>query len=230
MKIKNTSLIFTLVCFLILFSLDGYCLSKSSKNIETYDNPDIDYNSYRYFTFFTDKLSIDYLQNKSFQSSIIDLLEEKNYIYVEDIKDANFVIILYSSNLYEESLVNVPIYNLGTKIHASGLIGNAHHVHVHGSAHISGNWEIRTDLKAMYYPFIGISCIGNLQNEPELIWQGQGIKSTSKSNLEKYGKELIEEILTKFPEISEKIKEELPPIEIKENENIKMLLEQLKNN
>ncbi|MBE3126777.1 MAG: hypothetical protein IMZ56_00645 [Candidatus Atribacteria bacterium] len=82
----------------------------------------------------------------------------------------------------------------------------------------------------MYYPFIGISCIGNLQNEPELIWQGQGIKSTQKSNLEKYGKELIKEILAKFPEISEKIKEELPPIEIKENDNIKMLLEQLNNN
>ena len=230
MKIKNTSLLFTLVCFLLLFSLHGYCLFKSSKNVETYDNPDIDYNSYRYFTFFTDKLSIDYLQNKSFQSSIIDLLEEKNYIYVEDIKDANFVIILYSSNLYEESLVNVPIYNPGTKINVSGWIGSPHHVHVHSSVHISGTWGIRTDLKGMYYPFIGISCIGNLQHAPELIWQGQGIKSTSKSNLEKYGKELIEEILTKFPEISEKIKEELPPIEIKENENIKMLLEQLKNN
>jgi hypothetical protein len=230
MKIKNISLIFTLVCLLILFSLNGYCLSKSSKNVETYDNPDIDYNSYRYFTFFTDKFSMDYLQNKSFQSSIIELLEEKNYTYVEDIKEANFVIILYSSNLYEESLVDVPIYIPGKRIRPSSLISSTHHVHVHRSVHTSGNWEIRTDLKAMYYPFIGISCIGNLQSEPELIWQGQGIKSTSKSNLEKYGKELIEEILAKFPEISEKIKEELPPIETKENENIKMLLEQLKNN
>jgi hypothetical protein len=78
--------------------------------------------------------------------------------------------------------------------------------------------------------FIGISCLGNLQHEPELIWQGQGIKSTQKSNLEKYGKELIEEILAKFPEISEEIKEGLPPIEIKENDNIKMLLEQLNSN
>ncbi|MBE3035595.1 MAG: hypothetical protein IMZ70_00715 [Candidatus Atribacteria bacterium] len=48
--------------------------------------------------------------------------------------------------------------------------------------------------------------------------------------MEKYGKELIEEILAKFPEISEKIKDELPPIEIKENDNIKMILEQLNNN
>jgi hypothetical protein len=230
MKRKNISLIFTLVCFLLLFSLYGYGLSKSSKNIETYTNPDIDYNSYRYFTFFTDKLSMDYLQNKSFQSSIIELLEEKNYIYVEDIKDANFVIILYSSNLYEESLVNVPIYNPGKKIRPSGLISSTHHVHVHGFVYTPGSWEVRTDLKGMYYSFIGISCIGNLQHEPELIWQGQGIKSTSKSNLEKYDKELIEEILAKFPEISEKIKEDLPTIEIKENDNIKMLLEQLKNN
>jgi hypothetical protein len=230
MKIKNISLMFTLACFLLLFSLPGYGLSKSNKNIETYANPDIDYNSYRYFTFLIDKLSMDYLQNKSFQSSIIELLEEKNYIYVEDIKEANFVMILYSSNLYEESLVKVPIYIPGKKIHPSGLINSAHHINIHGFVHTPGTWEIRTYLEGMYSPFIGISCIGNLPNEPELIWQGQGIKSTSKSNLEKYGKELIEEILAKFPEITEKIKEELQPIEIKEDENIKMLLEQLKNN
>jgi len=219
---------FTLVCFLLLFSLPGYGLSKSSKNIETYANPDIDYNSYRYFTFFTDMPSMDYLQHKSFQSLIIELLEDKNYIYVEDVKEANFVIMLYSSNLDEESLVKVPIYIPGKKIRPSGLTNSTHHVH--GSVYTPGSWEIRTDLKEMYYPFIGISCIGNLPHEPELIWQGQGIKSTSKSDLEKYGKELIKEILAKFPEIAEKIKEELPPIEIKENENIKMLLEQLKNN
>jgi hypothetical protein len=227
MRIKNISFIFTLVCFLLLFSLHGYCLFGSSKNIETYDNPDIDYGSNRYFTFYFDKLSMDYLQNKSFQSSIIELLEEKNYIYVEDIKDANFVVIIYSSNEYEKSLVNVPFYNPGTTINASGWISGTY---VYGSAHASGNWGIRTAIKGRYYPFIGISCIGNLQNEPELIWQGNGIKSTRKSNLEKYGKELIEEMLAKFPEISEKIEEELPPIEIEENENIKMLLEQLKNN
>jgi hypothetical protein len=227
MKIKNVSLLFTLVCFLLLFSLHGYCLFGSSKNIETYDNPDIDYNLYRYFTFYTDKLSMDYLQNKSFQSSIIKLLEEKNYIYVEDIKEASFVIIIYSNNEYEKSLVNVPFYNPGKTINASGWVGGTY---VHGSASTSGNWGISTAIKGRYYPFIGISCIGNLQNAPELIWQGQGIKSTRKSNLEKYGKALIEEILTKFPEISEKIKEELPPIKIKEDENIKMLLEQLKNN
>ena len=138
---------------------------------------------------------------------------------------ANFAVIIYSSNEYEKSLVNVPFYNPGTTINASGWIGGTH---VYGSAHTSGNWGIRTAIKGRYYPFIGISCIGNLQNEPELIWQGNGIKSTRKSNLEKYGKELIEEMLAKFPEISEKIEEELPPIEIKENEKIKMLLEQLK--
>jgi len=169
---------------LLLFSLNGYCLFKSSKNVETYDNPDIDYNSYRYFTFFTDKLSMDYLQNKSFQSSIVELLEEKNYIYVEDMKDANFVIILYSSNKYEESLVNVPIYNPGTKINASGWMGSTY---VHGSAYTSGKWGIGTAIKGRYYP-------------------------------------------SKFPEISKKTEEELPPIKIKENEKIKMLLEQLKNN
>jgi hypothetical protein len=171
---------------------------------------------------------MDYLQNKNFQSSIIELLEEKNYIYVEDIKEANFIIILYSSNLYEESLVKVPIYIPGKKIPPSGLINSAHHVH--SSVYTPGTWEIETELKGMYYPFMGVSCIGNLPNAPELIWQGQGIKSASKSNLEKYSKELIEEIFTKFPEIAEKINEELPPIEIKEDENIKMLLEQLKNN
>ena len=229
MKIKSISFIFTLVCFLLLFSFSGYCLFGSSKNIESYDNPDIDYNLYRYFTFFIDKLSMDYLQNKSFQSSIIKLLEEKNYIYVEDMKDANFVIILYSSNKYEESLVNIPVYNPGTKIKASGWIGSTY---VHGSAYTSGNWGIKTAIKGRYYPFIGISCIGILQSEPELIWQGQGIKSTRKSNIEKYGQGLVEEILAKFPEISEKTEEKLPPIEIKEdkNEKIKLLLEQLKNN
>jgi len=84
----------------------------------------------------------------------------------------------------------------------------------------------------MYYPFIGISCIGNLQGEPELIWQGQGMEATRRLNLLRYGQELIKEILSKFPEISEKTEEELPPIEIKEdkNEKIKMLLEELKNN
>jgi len=63
-----------------------------------------------------------------------------------------------------------------------------------------------------------------------LIWQGQGIKATRKSNLEKYGQGLVEEIFAKFPEISGKTEEELPPMEIKENEKIKMLLEELKNN
>jgi|AntAceMinimDraft_17_1070374.scaffolds.fasta_scaffold48812_1 hypothetical protein len=75
-----------------------------------------------------------------------------------------------------------------------------------------------TTTKGRYYPFIGISCIGNLESELELIWQGNGIKATRKSNLEKYGQDLIEEILGKFPEISEKIKEKLPPIETKKNE------------
>ncbi len=227
MKTKSRSIILVLISFLILFSLSGYCsIFSSSKNIETHDNPDIDYNSYRYFTFYTDKLSMDYLQNKSFQSSIIELLEEKNYVYIEDIEEANFVIILYSSNKYEKSLVNVPVYNPGTNINASGYIGSTY---VHGSAHTSGSWGIKTATKGRYYPFIGISCIGFLQDELELIWQGNGIKTTRKSNLEKYGKDLIEDILDKFPEISEKIKAKLTPIETKKNENIKMLLEQLNN-
>jgi hypothetical protein len=114
----------------------------------------------------------------------------------------------------------VPIYNPGTTINASGWISSTY---VHGSANTSGNWGIRTAIKGRCYPFIGISCIGNLQSEPELIWQGQGIKSTRKSNLEKYGKELIEEMLSKFPKITEKTKEELLPIEPKENENTKIL-------
>jgi len=233
MRIKNISLVFALVCFLLLFSLHGYCLFKSSKNIETYDNPDIDYNFYRNFTFSTDKLSMDYLQNKSFQSAVIELLEEKNYIYVKDTKEANFVMILYSSNLYEKSSIDVPVYKPGIKINLSHLLDGSHHDgHHHGLSlvYAPGSWGIKTVVKGIYYPFIGISCIGNLQYEPELIWQGQGIKSTQKSNLEKYGKELIKEILAQFPEISEKIEEELPPIEIKEDDQIKMLLEQLKNN
>ena len=100
MKTKSRYIILVLISFLILFSLNGYCsIFSSSKNIETYDNPDIDYNSYRYFTFYTDKLSMDYLQNKSFQPMIIELLEEKNFVYVEDINDADFVIIIYSSKM-----------------------------------------------------------------------------------------------------------------------------------
>lgn len=227
MKIKKVSLMFLFASFFLLFSLSGYCsIFSSSKNIDTFDNPDIDYNSYRYFTFYNDKLSIDYLQNKSFQPLVIELLEEKNFVYVEDINDADFVIIIYSSNEYEKSLVSVPTYNPGKKINASGWVGSTY---VKGSAYTSGSWGFRTATKGRYYPFIGISCIGNLKNELELIWQGNGIKATRKSNLEKYGKDLIEDILSEFPEISEEIEEEIKPTEIKENEKIKLLLEQLKN-
>jgi len=228
MKTKSRSIILVLIFFLILFSLNGYCsIFSRSKNIETHDNPDIDYNSYTYFTFYTDKLSMDYLQNKSFQPMIIELLEVKNYIYVEDINDADFVIMIYSSNDYEKSLVSVPTYNPGTKIKTSGWIGSTH---VYGSAHTSGSWGFKTATKGRYYPFIGISCIGFLQDELELIWQGNGIKATRKSNLEKYGQGLIEDIFSEFPEISEKIDEEIQPIEIKKNKKINTLLEQLRKN
>lgn len=228
MKTKSRSIILVLISFLILFSLNGYCsIFSSSKNIETYDNPDIDYNSYRYFTFYTDKLSMDYLQNKSFQPMIIELLEEKNFVYVDDINDADFVIIIYSSNEYEKSLVSVPAFTPGKKTNASGWVGSAY---VHGSAYTSGSWGFRTATRGRYYPFVGVSCIGNLEDELELIWQGNGIKATRKSNLEKYGQDLIEDILSEFPEISEKIEEELPPIELEENEKINSLLEQLKKN
>ncbi len=226
MKIKNKSIIIVFFLILLFFSSSGNCsIFTSSKNIETYDNPDIDYIAYRYFTFYTDKLSKDYLQNKSFENLIIDLLEEKNYIYVEDITEANFAIMLYSSNSYETSLVSVPKYIPGSNINASGWVGGTY---VQGSAYTSGKWGIGTATKGRYYPFIGLSCIGNLQNELELIWQGNGIKATRKSNLEKYGKDLIEDILDKFPEISEKVEEELPPIKIEANENVKKLLEELK--
>ena len=228
MKIKKILLVFLFASFFLLFSLNGYCsIFSSSKNIETYDNPDIDYNSYRYFTFYYDKLSIDYLQNKSFQPLIIELLEEKYFVYVDDINYADFVIIIYSSNEYEKSLVSVPAFTPGKKINASGWVGSTY---VHGSAYTSGSWGFRTATKGRYYPFVGISCIGNLENELELIWQGNGIKATRKSNLEKYGQDLIEDIFSEFPEISEKIEEEIQPIVIKENEKINMLLEQLKNN
>jgi len=227
-KIKKILLVFLFASFFLLFSLNGYCsIFSSSKNIETYDNPDIDYNSYRYFTFYYDKLSIDYLQNKSFQPLIIELLEEKYFVYVDDINYADFVIIIYSSNEYEKSLVSVPAFTPGKKINASGWVGSTY---VHGSAYTSGSWGFRTATKGRYYPFVGISCIGNLENELELIWQGNGIKATRKSNLEKYGQDLIEDIFSEFPEISEKIEEEIQPIVIKENEKINMLLEQLKNN
>lgn len=228
MKTKSRSIILVLISFLILFSLNGYCsIFSSSKNIETYDNPDIDYNSYRYFTFYTDKLSMDYLQNKSFQPMIIELLEEKNFVYVDDINDADFVIIIYSSNEYEKSLVSVPAFTPGKKINASGWVGSTY---VHGSAYTSGSWGFKTATRGRYYPFVGVSCIGNLEDELELIWQGNGIKATRKSNLKKYGQDLIEDILSEFPEISEKIEEEIKPTEIKQNENINKLLEQLKKN
>lgn len=217
--------------FLVLsiFSFSGHCglLSslKNNKNIETFDNPDIDYNKFRCFTFYVDKLSIDYLQNKSFQSLIIELLKEKNYIYVDDINVTDFVIMIYSSNEYEKSLVSVPNYNPGTNINASGWVGGTY---VKGSAYTSGSWGFRTATRDRYYPFIGISCVGKLDSELEMIWQGNGIKETRKSNLEKYGKDLIEDILDEFPEISGKAEEKLPPIKIEENENVKKLLEDLK--
>lgn len=225
MKMKSISLVFTIVCFLLLFSLSGYCLFGDNKSIETYDNPDIDYNAYRYFTFFTGKLSTDYLQNKSFQSTVIELLEEKNYTYVKDMEDADFVMILYCSNIYEKSSVEVSFYRPPKKI------DGPHHDHDE-VPFIPGSWDTRTVTRRMYYPFIGISCIGNLQDKPVLIWQGQGMEPTSRSNLLRYGEDLIEDILSKFPEISEKTEEELPPIEIKEdrNEKINSLLEELKNN
>lgn len=228
MKTKSRSIILVLISFLLLFSLNGYCsIFSSSKNIETYDNPDIDYNSFRYFTFYNDKLSIDYLQNKSFQPLIIELLEEKNFVYIEDVNDADFVIIVFSSNEYEKSLVSIPAFTPGKKINASGWVGSTY---VQGSAYTSGSWGFRTATKGRYYPFVGISCIGNLENELELIWQGNGIKATRKSNLEKYGQDLIEDVLFEFPEISEKIEEEIKPTEIKKNEKINVLLEQLRKN
>lgn len=55
-------------------------------------------------------------------------------------------------------------------------------------------------------------------------------KATRKSNLEKYGQDLIEDIFSEFPEISEKIEEEILPAKIKEKENINILLEQLRIN
>ena len=65
MKRKKISLILLIISFFILFYLNGYCsIFSSSKNIETYDNLDIDYNSYRYFTFYIDKIYIEYLNNK----------------------------------------------------------------------------------------------------------------------------------------------------------------------
>lgn len=45
-------------------------------------------------------------------------------------------------------------------------------------------------------------------------------KATPKSNIEKYVQDLIEDILSEFPEISEKIEEEILAAKIKESENI----------
>lgn len=241
MKTKEISSILSLIGFLIIFAFCGDCLAKTNEDIETYDNPNIDYNDYRYFTFVPDKLSSNDSINEIFQTLVIENLEDKNYIYVKSVQDADFVIFLLSSNRYEKFSVEVPVYDPGKKIRIPLLPSgsskppdpdtpsHSHHAPT-TYVYLPGEWEIKTISDQRYYPFVAITCIGNLLSNPAVIWQGSGIKSTSKSNFEKYGKELIEEVLDKFPEISEPILEKLLPVEVEKSasSNIEILLEQLK--
>ncbi len=241
MKTKEISLILFLICFLIIFSFSGSSKAKSNKDIETFEHPDIDYNDYRYFTFMTDELSTDEVINEIFRSLVIKLLEDKNYSYVKSVQDADFIIFLLYTNWNEKLSVEVPVYDPGKKIKipllpGSSLIPPDSDASSHGHhapttyVYLPGEWETKKITEQRYYPFIAITCIGDLFNNPEIIWQGQGMKSTGKSNLKKYGQGLIEEILEEFPEISEPVIEELLPIEVevKTSTTIEILLEQLK--
>jgi hypothetical protein len=74
-----------------------------------------------------------------------------------------------------------------------------------------------------------MSFIDNLSQTYEKVWEGSGITSTRKSNLEKYGCEITKRILEEFPEMSYVYHKTEEKVEKKGNEKINNLLNELKN-
>ena len=231
---RNYLITFLLLIILILvsFSSQGYCSLFTRYSIETHDNPYADYSLYRSFGFYEDdktKLSSDYLPNKHLQMEIIKLLEEKGYKYKESFIEADLVMFLFSSNEYSTSTSSVPIYQSNNQhSHYSGFIsGNYFHGNINTFG--GGSWNNIIVTKNRYYPYVGISFIDNLSQTYEKVWEGSGITSTRKSNLEKYGCEIIERILEEFPEMSYVYHKTEKKVEKKGNEKINNLLNELKN-
>ena len=231
---KNYLLTFLLLIILILvsFASQGHCSLFTRYSIEIHDNPYTNYSLYRSFGFYEDdktKLSFDYLPNKYLQIEIIKILEEKGYQYKEDFIEADLVMFLFSSNEYSSSTSSVPIYQSNNQYsHYSGSIGGNY---FHGNINTfgGGSWNSITVTKNRYYPYVGMSFIDNLSKTYEKVWEGSGITSTRKSDIEKYGCEIIKRVLEKFPEMSyvyQKIEEK---VEKKGNEKINNLLNELKN-
>lgn len=231
---RNHLLIFLLLIILILvnFTSQGYCSLFTRYDIETHDNPYADYSLYRSFGFYEDdktKMSSDYLPNKHLQMDIIKLLEEKGYKCKEDFIEADLVIFLFSSNEYSSSTSSIPIYQSNNQYsHYSGSIGGNY---FHGNINTfgGGTWNSIAVTKNRYYPYVGMSFIDNLSKTYEKVWEGSGITSTRKSDIEKYGCEIIERILKEFPEMSYVYHKTEEKVEKKGNEKINNLLNELKN-
>lgn len=233
MKRKHL-LIFLLLIILILisFTSQGYCSLFTRYDIETHDNPYADYSLYRSFGFYEDdktKMSSDYLPNKHLQMEIIKLLEEKGYKYKESFMEADLVMFLFSSNEYAESTSSRPIYqpNNSNSSYSGYIGGNYFHGNINTFG--GGTWNSITVTKNRYYPYVGMSFIDNLSKTYEKVWEGSGFTSTRKSDLEKYGCEIIERILKEFPEMSYVYHKTEEKVEKKGNEKINKLLNELKN-
>jgi hypothetical protein len=220
---------------LIGFTSQGYCSLFTRYSIETHDNPYTNYSLYRSFGFYEDdktKLSSDYLPNQYLKMEIIKILEEKGYKYKENFIEADLVIFLFSSNEYATSTSSIPIYQSNNQNSSySGYIGGNY---FHGNINTfgGGTWNSITVTKNRYYPFVGMSYIDNLSKTYEKVWEGSGITSTRKSDIEKYGCEIVKRILEKFPEMSyvyEETKESTQKIAAKKgNEKINNLIDKIK--
>jgi len=231
---RNHLLIFLLLIILILvsFTSQGHCSLFTRYDIEAHDNPYANYSLYRSFGFYEDdkiKMSSDYLPNKHLQMEIIKLLEEKGYKYKESFMEADLVMFLFSSNEYSESTSSIPIYqsNNSNSSYSGYISGNYFHGNINTFG--GGTWNSITVTKNRYYPYVGMSFIDNLSKTYEKVWEGSGFTSTRKSDLEKYGREIIERILEEFPEMSYVYHKPEEKKESKGNEKINNLLNELKN-
>lgn len=220
---------------LVSYGSKGYCSLFTIYNIETHDNPFADYSLYRSFGFYEDdktKLYADYLPNKHLQKEIIQILEEKGYEYKKDFIIADLVIFLFSSNEYAKTTESFPIYQSSNKF--STYSGNIGMTHFHGNVNTfgGGTWTNITVTKNRYYPYVYMGFIENISKTCEKVWEGAGFISTRKSNIEKYGCEIVTRILKKFPEMtciyneSEEVNEEI--VKRKANEKIDSLINKIK--
>ena len=200
-KVRSVFLLTFLMIF--CFTSFGNCSIFSRYNIETHDNPEINCSRYHSFGFYEDKDTKslpDYLPNKHLQLEIIKQLEKKGYKHIKNFRTADLVIFLFSSNEYSESASSIPIYQSNNShSHYSGFIGSKY---FHGNINSYGgnSWKSITVTKHRYYPYVGISFIENKTENHEKAWEGSGITATRKSNIEKYGCNIIKKILDKFPE------------------------------